>query len=108
MAIYKRGRGFELATTENKSSKSPERDWSPGPPDYESNALTTRPRCLLNQDKNIQTNVIYLDFAKAFDSVDHNILVTKLCAHGIPGKLLSWFVNYLSSRVQGVVLEGAS
>ena len=108
MAIYTRGRGFELATTENKSSKSPERDWSPGPPDCESNALTTRPRCLLNQDKNIQTDVIYLDFAKAFDSVDHKFLVTKLCAHGIPGKLLSWFVNYLSSRVQRVVLEGAS
>ena len=52
--------------------------------------------------------MIYLDFAKAFDSVDHKILVTKLCAHGIPGKLLSWFVNYFSSRVQRVVLEGAS
>ena len=58
--------------------------------------------------KNIQTDVIYLDFAKAFDSVDHKILLTKLCTHGIPGKLLSWLVNYLSDRVQRVVLEGAS
>ena len=63
LAIYKRGRGFELGTTENKSSESPERDWSPGPPDCESVALTTRSRCLLNQNKNIQTDVIYLDFA---------------------------------------------
>ena len=108
MAIYTRGRGFELATTENKSSKSPERDWSPGPRDCESDALTTRSRCLLNQDKTIQTDVIYLDFAKAFDSVDHKILVTKLCAHGVSGKLLSWLVNYLSGRVQREVLEGAS
>ena len=46
MAIYKRGRGFELGTTENKSSKWPERDSNPGPPDCESDALTTRPRCL--------------------------------------------------------------
>ena len=36
------------------------------------------------------------------------ILLTKLCAHGIPGKLLSWLVDYLSDRVQRVVLEGAS
>ena len=46
MAIYKRGRGFELGTTENKSSKWPERDSNQGPPDFESDALTTRPRCL--------------------------------------------------------------
>ena len=108
MAIYKLGRGFELGKTENKSYKWPERDSNPGPRDCESDALTTRSRCLLNQDKTIQTDVIYLDFAKAFDSVDHKILVTKLCAHGVSGKLLSWLVNYLSGRVQREVLEGAS
>ena len=54
MAIYKRGREFELRTTEHKSSKWPERDSNPGPPDCESDALTTRPRCLLtkNEKKN--------------------------------------------------------
>ena len=31
--------------------------------------------------KNIQTDVIYLDFAKAFDSADHNILLAKLRAY---------------------------
>ena len=41
MTIYKRGRGFELGTTENKSSTSPERDSNPGLPDYESDTLTT-------------------------------------------------------------------
>ena len=49
MAIYKRGREFELGTTEHKSSKWPERDSNPGPPDCESDALTTRPRCLLRK-----------------------------------------------------------
>ena len=62
----------------------------------------------LNLDKNIQTDVIYLDFAKAFDSVDHKILLAKLNAHGISGKLLSWLTNYLSGRVQRAVLEGIS
>ena len=44
LAIYtERGRGFELGTTENKSSKWPERDSNPG---SASDALTTRPCCL--------------------------------------------------------------
>ena len=47
MAIYKRGRGVELGTTENKSRKWPERDSNQGLLDDESDALTTRPRCLL-------------------------------------------------------------
>ena len=62
----------------------------------------------LNLDKNIQTDVIYLDFAKAFDSVDHKILLAKLKAYGISGQLLSWLADYLSGRVQRVVLEGTS
>ena len=53
MAIYKCGRGFEPGTTENKSSKWPERDSNPGPPDFESNALTTRPRYLLTEIENV-------------------------------------------------------
>ena len=45
--LFKRGRGTELGTTVKKSSKWPERrDSNPGPPDCESNELTTRPRCL--------------------------------------------------------------
>ena len=45
----KRGRGFKLGTTENKSSKWPERERESNtrPPDCESNALTTRSRSLL-------------------------------------------------------------
>ena len=50
--IYKHGRGFELGTTENKSSKWPERDLNPGPSDCKSDALTTRPRCLPNWQVN--------------------------------------------------------
>ena len=47
MAICKCGRGLELGTAENKCSKWPERDSNPGTPDCESDALTTRSRCLL-------------------------------------------------------------
>ena len=49
-AIYKHGQGFELRMTENKSSKLPERDSNPVPPDCESYALTTWPLCLLSNE----------------------------------------------------------
>ena len=61
-----------------------------------------------NLDKNIQTDVIYLDFAKAFDTVDHNVLLSKLRAYGVSGQLLTWFANYLSGRLQRVVIDGAT
>ena len=46
--------------------------------------------------------VVYLDFKKAFDSVDHNKLIAKLHAYGIQGPLLHWIQAYLSNRSQTV------
>ena len=57
-------------------------------------------------DKNIQTDIIYLDFAKAFESVDHNILLHKLKLYGVSGHLHEWFADYLSGRCQRVVIDG--
>ena len=45
LAIYKRGRGFELGTTENKSSWRSVRDLNLGPPNCKSGAQTARSRC---------------------------------------------------------------
>ncbi|CAB3996877.1 Hypothetical predicted protein [Paramuricea clavata] len=53
-----------------------------------------------NLDRNKQIDVLYLDFSKAFDSVDHDILLHKLQMHGINGTLLRWFENYLNDRWQ--------
>ena len=53
-------------------------------------------------DKRIQTDVLYLDFAKAFDRVDHQLLLKKLSNFGVCGNLLSWFQNYLTDRLQKV------
>jgi hypothetical protein len=51
-------------------------------------------------------DVIYLDFAKAFDTVPHKRLKKKLKAHGIGGNVLKWITAWLSGRKQRVVLNG--
>ena len=43
-------------------------------------------------------DVIYLDFAKAFDKVDHGILLNKLKKFGINGKIGVWLHNFLSNN----------
>jgi ribonuclease P/MRP protein subunit RPP40 len=45
-----------------------------------------------------QIDVVYIDFAKAFDKVDHRILISKLRGYGVLGPLLDWFGDYLSNR----------
>jgi len=51
-------------------------------------------------------DVVYLDFAKAFDKVPHRRLLSKLEAHGVNGKLLKWIDSWLSDRRQRVCVEG--
>ena len=51
------------------------------------------------------TDVIYLDFRKAFDTVPHNVLLHKLWSIGIRGCLWSWFQSYLCSRLQTVSIN---
>ena len=50
------------------------------------------------------TDIIYFDFAKAFDSVSHIKLVHKLQSYGISGRLLKLLSDFLSNRFQRVVL----
>ena len=57
-------------------------------------------------DEGHSVDVVYLDFAKAFDSVPHQRLLAKLKAVGIDGKLLLWISAWLTCRKQRVVLNG--
>ena len=43
---------------------------------------------------------IFIDISKAFDTVNHNILLVKLKAYGIQSENLKWFRSYLSNRKQ--------
>ena len=57
-------------------------------------------------DRGEDVDVIYLDFAKAFDKVPHQRLLQKLSAYGIMGKVYNWIKGVLSYRKQRVVING--
>ena len=50
---------------------------------------------------------IYLDFAKAFDKVDHNVLLLKIESLNIRGKILTWCEAFLKNRQHQVKIQGA-
>ena len=55
----------------------------------------------------LQHAAVFVDFRKAFDSVNHQLLLKKLPGYGIKNHELRWFKNYLTSRCQSVVYGGA-
>ena len=56
--------------------------------------------CAFNIDRGYVNAVVFLDLKKAFDTVDHEILLTKMNRCGIQGKALVWFKSYLSNRTK--------
>ena len=57
-------------------------------------------------EEGANADVIYLDFAKAFDKVDHNLVLKKAQSFGIDGQLLKWIQQFLKDRNQSVVVNG--
>jgi len=51
-------------------------------------------------------DVVYTDFQKAFDTVPHRRMLTKLEAYGINGNLLEWIRSFLTNRKQRVKIKG--
>ncbi|GAB0202578.1 mitochondrial enolase superfamily member 1 [Grus japonensis] len=80
--------------------------------------FTRRKSCLTNLiafydgmtgwvDEGRAVDVVYLVFSKAFDTVSHNILVSKLRKCGLDEWTVRWVENWLNGRAQRVVISGA-
>ena len=54
----------------------------------------------INMDKGQYTAMVFIDLKKAFDIVDHEILLKKLTKYGIIGLENTWFASYLENRMQ--------
>ena len=73
---------------------------------------STLSQLILHHDKILQemeegsnVDAVYLDFAKAFDKVDHGLLLHKLKKMGVKGKLGRWIQNFLKSRTNEVLVD---
>ena len=57
-------------------------------------------------EEGIRLDTVYLDFVKAFDKVDHNILIKKIVDHKIKGKVAIWIKSFLQERKYIVIANG--
>ena len=58
-------------------------------------------------DEGHSMDILFLDFAKAFDKVPHVRLMSKVRSHGIGGEIANWIEEWLANRRQRVVLNGS-
>ena len=61
---------------------------------------------LENIDKGLLTGLIFLDLSKAFDTLDHSIMLDKLTSPGMNRSAVQWFRSYLAVRTQSVCTNG--
>jgi len=57
--------------------------------------------------KKLQTDVIYTDLSKAFDSGNHSLLLFKLDQLGFPNNMLTWILSYFNGRSRRILFKNA-
>ena len=62
--------------------------------------LETSNNWCVNVDKGLLNGVIFIDLKKAFDTIDHEIILQKLAKYGVDQDVLKWFLSYLTNRLQ--------
>ena len=60
---------------------------------------------ITSANKKSRTDCVYIDFAKAFDSVSHEKVITKLSTFGLKFELLQWLSSFLTNRSQRVIID---
>ena len=64
----------------------------------------TTETALINMDNDEVTGFVFIDFRKAFDVIDHELLLKKLSIYGATPSFFAWFKSYLSDRKQFILL----
>jgi len=62
----------------------------------------------LMHETNTYMRYILIDYSKAFDTINHEILYAKLRMLTIPQLIMQWIMNFLTGRTQAVVTEGTT
>ena len=59
-----------------------------------------------NYDKCKSSSSVFIDYSRAFDTIDHEILLSKLELYGLDNQSLKWFKSYLTGRKQMTRVDG--
>ena len=78
---------------------------------YHKRSTLTNLTCFLQKahgavSKKLQLDIIYTDFSKAFDKLDHGLVAKKMSTMGFHGNLIKFFMSYLTGRIQSVEYNG--
>ena len=61
----------------------------------------------LNIDNTILNDILFLELKKAFDTVDHQILLQECKLYGVDTRTISWFTSFLSDRKKSTYVGGS-